>query len=381
MVLLVGGGLESFAISPLFQILPNHPRFCLSQDLFIDFGPVFPKDFFRTYYLRPLAGIKFYGLALLFLSLNSWSKENKPLPPTQDEEFTLIEEAEPQDRGFSETANEIQRDTTRKIHLLSNRLDSFFGESRTDDEASYSTLRVEQSQSWTELKGFSNDFQVRFNLRLRNIERWGEKIEESLIQWLEKKEEEEKQRKDGSSREPGPASRAKKEIKLWNINWENRAGYTNKLVYFSILRGRRNFNGKDFVHRFSQQIGWSNTEEWQARTELSSDRDIAQNWLYRFGHGIQWAMTSRDLSTSHGPSWLQSIDDFNSISYDIRYGTGLDGQAWYGDSYSIGMTYRKLFSNRWLYFQVTPQVVFERPQNFKRDLQLLLSLEAVTGRH
>lgn len=288
-----------------------------------------------------------------------------------------VEKPEVHSKSIETTANQFQMQMTRRVFTLSNRLDSFFGEKRADDEANLSTLRLVHSNYFSESGAQSEDFQARLNLRLKNVEDFGMRLQESILRFFEP--DKSAAGSGGPGGTGGQLDKAREELKKWNLNWENRVGITRTLDLFSILRARRNFEGDPFTHRFYQEVGWSNIDEWQAVTSLNSDKEVTPVLLFRIINEFHWAMTAHTYTTTHGPSFIQSLDENNSISYDARFFTKEEEQAWYGEGSSLGVNFRRRFQNKWLFLDISPQVSFARATNFHRDLNITIRLEAAMG--
>lgn len=288
-----------------------------------------------------------------------------------------VERPDPPSPPLSVSVNQLQQTMTSRVFTLSNRLDSFFGTTRADDEANLSTLRLVHSNYFSETGTESNDFQARLNLRLKNVEDFGLRIQESILRFFEPESFKEGPRVPGAPLTG--VDKARQELIKWNVNWENRVGLTRTIDLFSILRARRNFDSDFFIYHFYQEMGWSNHDEWQAVTSLSSDKALNSTNLFRFVNELRWAMTAHKLTTAHGPSILQSLDENNSISYDVRLITLDEDHIWYGDAVSAGVNFRRQFQNKWLFLDISPQMSFPRATNFHRDLNITLRLEAAMG--
>lgn len=288
-----------------------------------------------------------------------------------------VERPDPSSPPLSVSVNQFQQTMTSRVFTLSNRLDSFFGTTRADDEANLSTLRLVHSNYFSETGKESNDFQARLNLRLKNVEDFGLRIQESILNFFEPKALKDEPRAPGAPLTG--INKARQELVKWNVNWENRVGLTRTIDLYSILRARRNFDGDFFIHHFYQEIGWSNHDEWQAVTSLSSDKAINTTLLFRFVNELRWAMTAQKFTTAHGPSLLQSLDENNSISYDSRFVSSEEDHNWYGDGISAGVNFRRQFQNKWLFLDISPQMNFARATNFHRDLNITIRLEAAMG--
>lgn len=288
------------------------------------------------------------------------------------------------DEKLVEKAEELQQDITRQVFSLSDRIDAFFGDPRTDDEANKSTLRLNQTFYFSERTPQTSNFEVNLNLRFRNLEKFGEQVQKSIEDFFRSKGGKDAGKPlqgSGSAKAAaaGKSKQAQQAAEPWYFNWENRVGVRLPLDLSSSFRWRRNFIGDVFIHRFYEQIGWSTRDEWASKTSLASDFDLGPKTLFRFSNEFNWLMTYKQFSTTHGPSVLHTIGERDSISFDIRETNLLVGNDWYVDVATFGVNYRRQTDLRWLFFEVNPQITLARSQNFRRDFNTTFRFEVVMG--
>lgn len=337
---------------------------------------------------------KILFLIVVFFSCWAQAVERKA-DPHFDEEIDPILKEEPYDPAnvlekpgletqFVEKAEELQQDITRQVFSLSDRIDAFFGDPRTDDEANKSTLGLNQAFYFSERNPQASNFEINLNLRFRNLEKFGEQIQKSIEDFFRSqggRNTGKPSQKSGSATAAaaGKGKEAQQEAEPWYFNWENRVGVRLPLDLSSSFRWRRNFIGEVFIHRFYEQVGWSTRDEWASKTSWASDFDLGPKTLFRFSNEFNWYMTYKQFSTTHGPSILHTIGERDSISYDIRETNVLLGSAWYVDVATVGVNYRRQMDLRWLFFEVNPQITLSRAQNFRRDFNTTFRFEVVMG--
>lgn len=272
------------------------------------------------------------------------------------------------DRNYIE---EQRNQVAQRVINLSERLDSLFGDEKADDERNSSTLRVSQRYLIRDGSIGSESIEASLNLYLPNLRKAEKRFNDY---WFPKNEDE-------KSDIPEVAEKDeplwKQELSKWSINPESGIRVNIPLYYFARVRARRNFVTTSFSHSLANQIGWSNSEEWQQNASFTSDYAFSDDVLLRLSNDQFWDMTFQRFTTNHGPSVLQRISDTSGISYDFRYGTEMIGWDFYTSRMVLSLTYRRDMPIPWIYMSLTPEVAWERPSGFTPIYTLYLKLELI----
>lgn len=259
----------------------------------------------------------------------------------------------------------------RNVNTVANRLDLFFADQRADDELARSRLRIRQNYQVRERALMTDDFQLRFNIRLPHLE---EKFKFEFVSNKKKKEEKKQEAKAGNTPDLAQSG--------LNKSWQFRAdlGVNASIppTIFSRARLRKNMTSKSIIHRFVEEIIWYSDRDWEEQTTLDSDLSINENVLLRFRNTSDWKITRKAYKTSHGPVILQRLSDNDALSYGTNFSTIVD-DAWYVDNYSISITYRRNLYKHWLYADLTPGLDFPKIWSFRRTPFVALQLEALFG--
>lgn len=285
--------------------------------------------------------------------------------------FVLASPAEEPETRSIPILDSAQNLFGRNVNTVANRLDLFFADQRADDELARSRLRIRQTYEVRERALMSDDFQVRFNIRLPRLE---EKFKFELESSKKKREEKKKEAKAGNT-----PDLAQNEL---NKNWQFRADVgVNASIppkIFSRARLRKNMTSGDVIHRFVEEVAWYSDRDWEEQTTLDSDLSLNEDALLRFRNTSDWKITRKDFKTSHGPAILQRLSDNDALSYGVNLSTIVD-ESWYVDNYRIGITYRRNLYKHWLYADLTPGLDFPKIWSFRRTPFINLQLEALFG--
>lgn len=265
---------------------------------------------------------------------------------------------------------EFGSDLSSQVLTLSNRLDSFFGEPRADDEKNGSTLKLSPAIKFYADQSSEFELGVNLNLKLKNLEKkaeqWAKNIQEKFFDENDNKT---------SELNSGPVD----ENQRWYFNLENKL-VSRPAIYFGIkFRARRNIIQELFVHHISFEGGWDSEYYWHQISVLHSDIQIRENILFRFVNEAGLFFTQDRVITTHGPSLLQTINQYNSISYNARvYFDRVNNSIEHLNS-TINVDFRNGTPTKKIYLDIVPEFSYPRINNYKEVKSIFLRLEYVFG--
>lgn len=309
------------------------------------------------------------------LSAKAIKKKKTPAKPEKN-----VKSSKPE----KNVAEAVQKDVSKRVINLANRMDSLFGEKRSYDEKNGSTLRLIPSYRVSEYNTPVAEFEINLNLKLLNLEREGRQIEEKLFS-QDDQPEDTLDIPDSSIVKNEDYEREQKRLRMeqeqwgWNYNVESRVVVKAPLGYFSKLRIRKNFRGDKFTHRFYNEFGWDSSTYWQEVASFSSDDELTKKLLFRFSNELSWYFSSNSIGSSHGPSLIHSLSKRDSISYDLRVNGVIEKFGWTLDSYGPSITYRRQLENKWIFYELSPAVTYARLYDFKRAVSFFMRIEFVFG--
>lgn len=283
-------------------------------------------------------------------------------PKEAAESQPLINEAAEYLKSSKDTISET-------VIILANEVDALFGNTRAMREYYDSTFVVSQKFFINTLGTGSYDIQSNLNLSLPNL-RYNE---ERLRRWWS-----------GLTEDESESIVTRKEYKDLNP-WEFGNGIgvriSNPPAYTILTRASKNFLSEHFVHHFSEQIDWDSIRLWEEATSLYSDYAITKKLLFRFVNEANWGISEQKFSTTHGPSFIYSIDKNSLTSFDVRLITESENNLMYIQKYTAGFNYRTVLTPLdWCYLQITPELSWPRTNEFKSVWTIYVTLDAVFGK-
>lgn len=255
---------------------------------------------------------------------------------------------------------------------MANRIDSFFGDTRSDDERNGSTLRLTPSYTFYNDRPNYFELGVNLNLKLRNLETRAKEFETSIRNELLE------QTPLGDAPFIGEIIKPKKE-EQWHVTFESRLAARPALDYQAIFRVRHNFVTGELVHHFSISGGWDTTNAWTQKTSLVSDKILKEDLLFRFINEANWFVTNEFFLTTHGPSIIHTVNKYNSVSYNVRVTAGKENGALVRTESLFNINFRHGTPSKRIYLDLIPGFSYPRSLSYKEVRSFSLALEYFFG--
>lgn len=255
---------------------------------------------------------------------------------------------------------------------FSNRLDSFLGSKRADDELNRSSLRLAYAYRMRETYSGDDNREVRINLRLPSID---------------------KRLKELSFRDPPtPAEKAairerkKREREPWRFRTDLGLNLSiPRPQAFTRGRLRKNWILADWIPRFEEELGYYTDRGVVNSASLNTDRVIEKDRkLFRFVNETEWRITNKRFTTTHGPSVIHNTSDDDVWAYNFRVSTFRENEGKIGSyflsGYGVSVAYRRNLQGQWLYGEITPALDWPKARGFRRTPGITLKIESLFGR-
>jgi hypothetical protein len=335
-------------------------------------------------------------LLFFFLFLGLWlshwpvpsaysMEEKKETKSRQDQAIELVDSAH---KGVSDT-----------ILLLSNRIDSFFGSRRGDDEANGSRLRVFYDSTFRQNQKWDKRADLRFSLRLPQLQK--------LLKLSFKKEggkgpkkpapdpdddtgnnEEVVDPNEQASRVGMPQGATSGAPSLrdllldrgrWVFNFNTGLRVDIPPNVFARARLRRTmvlFNSWEFNP--TQEATWFSEQGFGLNFSHDLDYQLADNLLFRIVNSAFWVDETDVVSTTHGPILFQQLTNHRALSYSLQ-AQGTNRPKFFINNYSASIQYRQLIHSNWLFLEARPAIDFPKDQAWNEVYSFFFRVEAVFG--
>lgn len=292
--------------------------------------------------------------------------------------FAFAEEPTPEDETVTTNTNATDRlreNLTNRVIRLSNQIDNFFGEKRALDAKNSSSMVASLNQDFPEGGIPTPRFDVALNLKLINLENMGKSLENSVLG-----RDFEKINPLTKEKENEPVVYGPQPQDPWRLVLDQKIGAKWTPTYSAKLRLSKDFYTGLFFHHFSQDYGWDSENLKTATTTFDSDVDLSSSWLFRWMNSGTIFFDNHYTNTSHGPSFIHTIDDWTVMSYNLRLNTEyLDYRLFYTSGYEANVTYRRDLYNKWIFVNLVPSISFPRKLDFARVLNFAIRFEMIFG--
>ncbi len=285
-----------------------------------------------------------------------------------DEGITLLQRTEAAHILFS---TGLER-TARKI-------DSFFAEEKSFDEATetYARVRADTTVDEQGQLTFSGDIKIKVDLP---------RTERELKLLIET------DTKDGTTESPQdtPIDVIQKQDYLLSIErvrqletWDIRPAAGIKLRWlpdpFLRVRAIRYRELGNWLERISGSLFWFASEGAGVNTALEFNRDIGETLLFRSITSLQWKEDDQFLSANQLLSLYQPIDQRQYLVYQLGAQASQDPD-WAVTQYTAAVHYRKNIYKKWLFFELIPQIDYKKENDYDAEPSITFRLEGVFGR-
>ena len=100
--------------------------------------------------------------------------------------------------------------------------------------------------------------------------------------------------------------------------------------------------------------------------------------LFRWHTAATWWDDTDRYELSNSFSFFHEITDRRALSYSISV-FGSNKPTIQADTYLLDVRYRQRIHKDWLYYEINPQVLYEKVNNFTPEKTLTLKLEMIFG--
>jgi len=275
---------------------------------------------------------------------------------------------------------------SHSLETVSDNIDTFFGDDRIFVEESGTYARLSGSTLYGKKGELTFNGTVRMRLDLTNLSRLGRKVNLILAS--------DDGSPDGSkistretflnridSAKPVAALQiVLQEKRRWDVRLQPGIKMRVPLDPFIKLRmNRLQPLGEDWLLRLTMVPGWYESKGLEARTNLDFETTPSKRSLLRLSLGLLWSEGSKknvQLQPSFSYSYILTPADVIATGAGVIFDTA---PYLRDNSYFASIRYRRNLHQKWIFFEITPQIVFEREYGFRPDPSLILTLEMIFG--
>lgn len=275
--------------------------------------------------------------------------------------------------------NESYSYVANKLFIIGTHLDNFFADNDTLESKKNDTRIILSSETkLSEYDKMQTYGKFRFELSLPKTEKRFQLVFER--DRVDKDEDEDNnstsQRLNREQETSAALQFILEESQLWGLTTNVGAKFGLPPLLFSKTQLRRSFYISDTHIYPTFKFLWEDQKGWQISSEFHADTSLNSTFTFRWLDQWVWNDTDFVITQAHGPSLYQKIDDRRALSYNAR-AAGNNSPHEAINYYNLNLRYREKIYSYWLFMEVSPQLEFFREDNFRRDLNLIVSLEVV----
>jgi hypothetical protein len=304
------------------------------------------------------------------------STELAPVPEAGEPELTV--------RGFGKVKGAHQY-VSSAVENLTQNIDSFFGEKRIYEEATGTYLQARGSVIYSE--GGEFDFDGKFRAKI-DLPQLREKVN-LVIESDEDDDLEDFNRITTGSdlidtlqdRDVSAAVEfVLKEKDRWNVSVRPGLKLKDPIETFIKFRFRRYQPlGEKWISRGTVEVGYYSEYGWENEWELNLERYIGDDYFFRSTSNVLWR---EDYPGMQFLGQRFQVTHFISKNSLIAFEVGVSAENrphLTAESYFGNVRYRRNIHRGWLFFEIKPQVIAFRDNDFEAEPALVLSLEVLFG--
>jgi len=119
---------------------------------------------------------------------------------------------------------------------------------------------------------------------------------------------------------------------------------------------------------------WDSSFGWGFDSYFELNRKISEKQIFRSSTFVGWNQIKNEYNLSHVLSMFHNFESTNTLSYYI--GTyGIRDARLYTTQFLLGLNYRQKIYKDYLFYSLSPQVIYQEINNFKPEHSLTLRLE------
>ena len=273
------------------------------------------------------------------------------------------------------------------ISSVSDELDSFFGEERMDGDFNKSKIRFNFITTFDDEGNVNYETNLSASLVLPRTQKKMNLIVEDVKKNLTDDDQsvtggDQNQNNVTDTVTESTLAAALQYVIFDSKNWaiDTRTGFiiSAPLDPYARLRVRRFFYFEnEWESRFTQLVRWSYLRDWEESTGLVFDKTINKKLLFRINNGISWQKKTQLFSFGHGYSLYHQLSSSKALVYFSNI-SGIHEPKIHSTGYEIGVGYRQMIYNNWIFLEISPKVVWSREEpneNFKRTNVRIVKIE------
>lgn len=337
------------------------------------------KSILRSAIHSQARGIFFcLGIILFFSAPLHATETTEATETTTEEDASNTESEAPQPHSpLFDPLNGTRDTLSGGVTLFANWLDNFFGDDRIYEESQNSHLKLNLLHILEEGHQPRYEAQLQGKLTLPNTQQ--------RLKILFESDPEENGDSDNTvvqaveSQEQSLGLRYIQHTSDWlrahtDVGVRFRSGFDT----FARFRLRGLFNLGKWQLRAAETLFWRDSIGPGETTRLDFERRFAKNYLFRATSKATWLDETRQFDMGQDFFLIHTLDKHSGIIYRTGL-TAVSEPKTHTTGYILSLRYRQQIHRDWLFFEISPKVLYPEEEDFHTRHSLTFKLEVIFG--
>ncbi len=284
------------------------------------------------------------------------------------------------DEDFLSFLDAPQKYISSGVEALASTLDEFFSNDKVFYESSGTYLRLRGDMIRDENGELQYTGDIRFKLRLPNTKK--------KIKLTFESDADERRDNNAGQSENIPANAAKNNDYFAGLQatlgkkhaWQFKPSIGLRLgstvePYFR-LRARRRYMLEKWSIHWAETAYWFNSTGTGLDSLLEFNNKITDDDLFRAGSFARWTNKTDYYELNQTFSMFHTLSDRKALSYYVTI-YGISEPTISATRYLIGLTYRQRIHKDYLFFEIIPQIKYQKINDFKSEFSVLFRIEII----
>ena len=130
----------------------------------------------------------------------------------------------------------------------------------------------------------------------------------------------------------------------------------------------------DWQLKATENLFWFRTIGTGESTQLDFDKKISQPLLFRASSNATWLVEKLNFDLRQDFSFYHTLNERSAMLYQTSV-IGVSQPQWQATEYVLLMLYRYRLHQKWIYYELSPQLHYPIAQNFQVNSLLLFRME------
>lgn len=265
---------------------------------------------------------------------------------------------------------------------MASSIDGFLAGSEAENQAEGSYMRLVVEEAWRETEGFESDVDLKLKLAMPETKkRWNLFVENRLDSQEELESRQSPTITDDSEDNEGKSFYAGLEDSKLVRQWELKRRLGIKLRFpmqpFVSFSLDRQFDlGPVWSARFNNRVFYYHNGDIGSKHELFFERYLAVDTFLRLSNKIRFVDNESRWEYNQAATIQKRLGDKDAMAASF----GWDGEQEFGvfdNRYYMNVRYRRALYEDWFFVQVTPELGFEREDDYQPRWGLFTRLEVL----